>query len=173
MFDGKKSRTESVKSFRNPRGLWVRRQYKIITISLLWLLSYSSFAGAQVLNDPTLQVKEVVSGLNQPTAMAFIGLGDILVLQKGDGRVRRVINGILQTGQVLDVAVDELSERGLLGIALHPNFPATPSIYLYYTQSSTLGDTSGSPLANRVYSYTWNGSALVSPSLILDLPVAP
>jgi Glucose / Sorbosone dehydrogenase len=30
-----------------------------------------------------------------------------------------------------------------------------------------------SPLANRVYRYTWNGSALVSPSLILDLPVAP
>src|SRR4030095_11150462 len=105
--------------------------------------------------------------------MAFIGPGDILVLQKSDGRVRRVINGVLQPDQVLDVSVDNASERGLLGIALHPNFPVTPFVYLYYTQSSTPGDSSGSPLANRVYRYIWNGSALVSPSLILDLPVMP
>ena len=30
--------------------------------------------------------------------MAFIGSNDLLVLQKGDGRVRRVINGVLQPG---------------------------------------------------------------------------
>jgi aldose sugar dehydrogenase len=138
-----------------------------------YALAYSYPALAQTLNDPKLHVREITSGLSQPTAMAFIGPADILVLQKGDGRVRRVINGLLQPGHVLDVAVDNASERGLLGIALHPNFPTPPFIYLYYTQSSTAGDSSGSPLANRVYRYTWNGSALVSPSLILDLPVTP
>jgi glucose/arabinose dehydrogenase len=107
--------------------------------------------------------------------MAFIGLGDILVLQKGNGHVRRVINGVLQPDPVLDVAVDGASERGLLGIAIHPNFPVSPFVYLYYTESSNGSDTSGSPapLANRVYRYTWNGSALVSPQLLLDLPVTP
>ena len=114
----------------------MRRQYTILKISLLWLLSYSSFAGAQALNDPALQLREVVSGLNQPTAMAFIGKGDILVLQKGDGRVRRIINGVLQPDPVLDVAVDSASERGLLGIAIHPNFPASPFVYLYSTESA-------------------------------------
>jgi len=153
----------------------MRRQYMILKISFFWLLSNSSFAGAQVLTDPALQLREVVSGLNQPTAMAFIGKGDILVLQKGDGRVRRVINGVLQPGQVLDVAVDSSSERGLLGIAIHPNFPNSPFVYLYYTESSNGSDTSGSPapLGNRVYRYTWNGSALVGPQLILNLPVTP
>ena len=140
-----------------------------------WALAYLSPALAQTLNDPKLHVREVTSGLSQPTAMAFIGPGDILVLQKGDGQVRRVINGMLQPGHVLDVAVDSASERGLLGIAVHPNFPSTPFIYLYFTQSSTSGDTSGSPapLANRVYRYVWNGNVLVSPTLILDLPVTP
>jgi aldose sugar dehydrogenase len=128
---------------------------------------------AQTLNDPKLHVREFTSGLSQPTAMAFIGPADILVLQKEDGLVRRVINGVLQPGQVLDVAVDNASERGLLGIAIHPSFPSAPFVYLYYTQSSTTGDSSGSPLANRVYRYIWNGSALVTPSLILDLPVTP
>jgi glucose/arabinose dehydrogenase len=60
-----------------------------------------------------------------------------------------------------------------LGIAVHPNFPTAPFVYLYYTESSDVGDTTGSPLANRVYRYTWNGAALVSPVLILDLPVTP
>jgi aldose sugar dehydrogenase len=137
--------------------------------------SLVSMAAAQTVTDPRLRVSEVVSGLSQPTAMAFIGPGDILVLQKGDGRVRRVINGVLQPEQVLDVAVDNSSERGLLGIALHPGFPATPFVYLYYTESGSGSDTSGSPvpLGNRVYRYTWNGSTLLSPVLILDLPVTP
>jgi aldose sugar dehydrogenase len=137
--------------------------------------SLVSMAAAQTVTDPRLRVSEVVSGLSQPTAMAFIGPGDILVLQKGDGRVRRVINGVLQPEQVLDVAVDNSSERGLLGIALHPGFPAAPFVYLYYTESDSGNDTSGSPvpLGNRVYRYTWNGSTLLSPVLILDLPVTP
>jgi glucose/arabinose dehydrogenase len=132
-------------------------------------------AFGQTLNDSRLHVRELVSGLSQPTAMAFIGPGDILVLQKGDGGVRRVINGVLQPGEVLDLAVNSASERGLLGIAVHPNFPSTPFIYLYFTPSSTSNDTSSSTsaLANRVHRYTWNGSALVNPSLILDLPVTP
>ena len=149
------------------------RPVMLLSIIAAYVLAYSYPALAQTLNNPKLHVREVTSWLSQPTAMAFIGPGDILVLQKGDGRVRRVINGMLQPGHVLDVAVDSASERGLLGIAIHPGFPSTPFVYLYYTQSNTAGDSSGSPLANRVYRYTWNGSALVSPSLILDLPVTP
>ncbi len=144
----------------------------------LWiglLLPLASLASAQTLNDPKLQVEQVVQGLSVPTNMAFIGLDDILVLQKNDGRVRRAVGGVLQPGQVLDVAVDNLSERGLLGIAVHPAFPGTPSVFLYYTESSTGTDTSGSPppQGNRVYRYTWDGIALINPTLILDLPVTP
>ena len=139
----------------------------------VWLYGLASVVTGQTLNDPNLRVSELVGGLSQPTAMAFIGSNDLLVLQKNDGRVRRVINGVLQPGAVLDVHVDNESERGLLGIALHPDFPSTPLVYLYYTESSAASDTSGSPLANRVYRYIWNGSALVNPQVILDLPATP
>ena len=114
-----------------------------------WVIGLST-AQAQVLTDNRLRVTQVVAGLSAPTAMAFIGPRDILVLQKNDGRVLRVINGVLEPGQVLDVAVDNASERGLLGIALHPDFPTTPFVYLYYPQSNTAADSSGSALANRV-----------------------
>src|SRR6185503_11025743 len=130
---------------------------------------------AQVVNDPGLQVETVATGLNQPTSMAFIGPDDILVLQKANGQVRRIVGGILQPGFVLDVAVHSVSERGLLGIAVDPDFVLNRQVYLYYTESSTGADTSGTsiPLGNRVYRYTWNGSALVNPVLILNLPATP
>jgi len=161
------------------RSLNLRERDKLRLCKILILSAFNfvlvSISNSQTLTDPSVRVSEIVAGLNQPTAMAFVGPGDILVLQKGDGQVKRVIDGVLQANPVLDVSVDNQSERGLLGIAVHPNFPATPFIYLYYTQSSTSTDTSGSPspLGNRVYRYTWTGNALVSPNLILDLPVVP
>jgi hypothetical protein len=69
--------------------------------------------------DSNLAVRTVVSGLSQPTRLAFLGPGDMLVLEKASGQVERVVNGVV-TGVVLDLAVNSSSERGLLGIALHP-----------------------------------------------------
>jgi glucose/arabinose dehydrogenase len=119
---------------------------------------------APQLVDPNLEVRPVVTGLAQPTTMAFIGANDILVLEKATGRVKRVVNGVAQATPVLDLAVNFGSERGLLGIALHPQFPATPKVYLYWTESSTGTDTnvlSATPLlGNRVDRFHWNGSTL-------------
>src|SRR4051812_14254460 len=44
----------------------------------------------------------------------------------------QVVNGAVQS-TVLDLAVNSASERGLLGIALHPDFPGNPGVYLYWT----------------------------------------
>ena len=113
--------------------------------------------------DPNLAVRRVVGGLSQPTTMSFIGAAEFLVLEKASGKVQRVVNGTLHS-TVLDLAVNSGSERGLLGIALHPGFPANPGVYLYWTESSTGADTtvlSQTPLlGNRVDRYVWNGSTL-------------
>jgi glucose/arabinose dehydrogenase len=146
---------------------------RFLVLLAVWHSAYSPALAAPTLRDPNLSVTEITSGLSAPTTMAFIGAGDILVLQKDNGQVRRVISGVLQPSAVLDVAVDHASERGMLGIALHPNFPTSPFVYLYFTESSTSGDSSGSPAANRVYRYTWDGTTLASPLLIVDLPVSP
>jgi glucose/arabinose dehydrogenase len=145
---------------------------KVVVLLLSVFFSTVPCFAAPSLVDPGLKVEEVVSGLSLPTTMAFIGPDDLLVLQKNDGKVRRVTGGILQAGEVLDVAVNSDSERGLLGIALHPDFANNHFVYLYYTESGT-GSDGGSPLGNRVYRYTWDGNFLTSPHLILDLPVTP
>jgi glucose/arabinose dehydrogenase len=113
--------------------------------------------------DPNLDVRTVVAGLDQPTTMAFLDDNDFLILEKASGQVKRVVNGTVQS-VVLDLAVNSGSERGLLGIALHPNFPTTPYVYLYWTESSTGADTtvlSETPLlGNRVDRFVWNGTTL-------------
>ena len=112
---------------------------------------------------PNLGVRPVVTGLTQPSTMAFIGDNDLLVLEKSTGRVQRVVNGAIDS-TVLDLAVNFGSERGLLGVALHPDFPSDPGVYLYWTESTTPNDTnvlSETPLlGNRVDRYNWNGSTL-------------
>ena len=114
--------------------------------------------------DPNLSVKTVVSGLSQPTSMAFIGNNDFFVLEKNTGKVQRIINGVIQSPPPLDLAINSASERGALGIALHPNFAANGFVYLYWTESSTGVDSTTIAevpvLGNRVDRYIWNGSSL-------------
>jgi aldose sugar dehydrogenase len=112
---------------------------------------------------PNLELRTVVDGLALPTSIAFLGDGDLLVLEKNSGKVKRVVNGVVRS-TALDLAVNFGSERGLLGIALHPDFPSNPGVYLFWTESSTGVDTevlSETPLlGNRVDRFVWDGSTL-------------
>ena len=122
--------------------------------------------------DPNLSVRTVIENLDQPTTMAFLGANDFFVLEKATGQVKRVVNGVVQS-TVLDLAVNSGSERGLLGIALHPDFPATPHVYLYWTESMTGVDTTVLSetflLGNRVDRFVWDGSTLTMDQNIIQL----
>jgi len=123
--------------------------------------------------DPNLEVSKVAFRLDQPTSMAFIGPNDILVTEKATGKVQRVINDVVQDAAVLDLPVNSASERGLLHIALHPDFPANPSVYLYWTESSTGADSTDLAavplLGNRVDRFVWNGSTLTFDRTLIRL----
>jgi len=140
-------------------------------------------SGAPTLEEPKLSLRTAVDGLQLPTSIAFLGPDDMLVLEKDTGMVKRVVDGAV-TGTVLDLAVNNFSERGLLGIALHPNFPTNPGVYLYWTcrtdnppadpffpdhrecsDANMLGadtnDVLRVPLlANRVDRFVWDGAEL-------------
>jgi aldose sugar dehydrogenase len=146
--------------------------------------------------DPNLGVRTVVGGLVTPSAMAFLGPNDFLVLEKNTGQVKRVVDGAVQA-VVLDLSVNFASERGLLGIALHPSFPANPGVYLFWSCRSTAPQDAdpfrpeeqacaddpaammGQPdtddllqvplLGNRVDRFQWTGSSLVFDHNLLRL----
>src|SRR5437867_1659374 len=87
-----------------------------------------------IINDPKLGADVVFQGFKFPTSMAFLGPNDILVLEKNEGTVWRIINGTKSPEALLQVNVSGQAERGMLGIAVAKN--ATRNItyvFLYYT----------------------------------------
>ncbi|HET8569910.1 MAG TPA: PQQ-dependent sugar dehydrogenase [Candidatus Limnocylindria bacterium] len=153
-----------------------RRALSLITTAVLaltlTLAPDPAHAAGPTMLHPLLAVRAVVAGLTTPTSIAFLGPGDLLVVEKVTGQVKRVTDGAFK-GIVLDLAVNFASERGLLGIALHPGFPARPYVYLYWTESTTGADTSvlseTSLLGNRVDRFIWNGSALVQDTNVIRI----
>src|SRR5215210_1351376 len=133
--------------------------------------------------DPNFAVETVATGLKIPTDMVFLSDDDILVLEKNNGTVRRVVNGTVLQDPLLDVAVATKDERGMLGIDIAENVGHT-SVFLYYTEAKEEDgeDLRGieHPLGNRLYRYELNnnnnnnsnGSQLVNGTLLLDLPAA-
>ncbi|MFN0033828.1 MAG: PQQ-dependent sugar dehydrogenase [Saprospiraceae bacterium] len=92
-----------------------------------------STASAQTPALPTGFAQTILADSLNPTAMAFDHHGNLYLAQK-DGRVLLLTEGgELLPDPVLTLAVDDFNERGLAGIALHPDFDNQPWLYLYYT----------------------------------------
>jgi len=85
-----------------------------------------------VMTDTSLGVEVAATGLTEPTALAFFGAKDFFVTEKSTGQVHHVSDGQVSE-PVLDLAVNFFDERGLLGIALHPDFAFNGFVYLYWT----------------------------------------
>jgi aldose sugar dehydrogenase len=162
----------------------------VIALSLLMSFTSINFAAAQEpapeppeMLHPQLDVRPVVTGLTTPTTMAFTGINEFFVLEKDTGMVKHVVDGEAET--VLDLAVNFFSERGLLGIALDPEFHTNNFVYLYWSciappppvedpffptqeecaEEPEMGEDSDDALAtpllgNRVDRFVWDGETL-------------
>ena len=106
----------------------------------------------------------IASGLTSPTAMQLAPDGRIFVCEK-DGRLRVIKQGALLPAPFATVAVDAEAERGLLGVAVDPNFTVTPYVYVYYTVPAG----GGVAAHNRVSRFTAAGDVAVPGSEVVLL----
>lgn len=100
--------------------------------------------------------------LENPTSIVFLGVDDVLVIEKFTGQVKRLTNWTLNS-VVLDVDVANPSGMGGLGLTLDPDFANNGYVYVYYSQTDD-GFDGGLWTQDVLERYTWNGSALVDPS---------
>jgi Glucose/sorbosone dehydrogenases len=129
--------------------------------------------GGPILNDSSLHVETVFSGLKNPTSMAFLTPNDILVSEK-DGTVQRIINGHIESQPVLMLNVDKTDERGLDGLTVYTNESLNiTNVYLYYTEFKPTFHSHGVTLGNRVYRYQLSNGSLINSKLLLNLPIYP
>jgi len=77
------------------------------------------------------QVRTLATGLSGATALETLADGRILVCEQ-TGTLLVVEGGKLLPAPMLELAVDSTWERGLLGVAVDPDFPRAPYIYVCY-----------------------------------------
>jgi len=102
----------------------------------------SCAAGTPVSGIPALTARLVASGLRNPLDLqAAPGDRERLYVVEQGGRIRVILGGQLQATPFLDVSgrISSGGERGLLGLAFHPQFAANRRFFVNYTDPR--GDT--------------------------------
>ncbi len=107
----------------------------------------------------------VASGFSQPTAVAFLPDGRMLVTEK-TGKLKLFDGG--STTTVLTLPVCSAGEMGLLGIAVDPGFTDTGRIFLYRTEA-TGGCTGATGRSNEVVRVTMNADSTIDPGSLVVL----
>jgi glucose/arabinose dehydrogenase len=96
---------------------------------------------------PGFQESTVFTGLTNPTVVRFAPDGRVFVAEKRG--VIKVFDSLTDTSPDvfadLNVNVYNFWDRGLLGMALDPNFPASPYVYVLYTYDHELGSSAPAP----------------------------
>ncbi|MFG1705508.1 LamG-like jellyroll fold domain-containing protein [Nonomuraea sp. M3C6] len=109
-----------------------------MSVSLIALAS----PAAQAL-PAAFQKQTVFSGLNHPSNIEFASDGRVFVAEK-NGLIK-VFDSLTDTTPTtyadLRTQVHNFWDRGLLGMALHPNFPADPRIFVLYAYDAVPGGT--------------------------------
>lgn len=102
-----------------------------------WAMAAASYAQAPRAVDvpPGFAVETLATGLNAVTALAVSPDGRIFIADQ-TGSVLVLKHGSILPEPMLKVAVDDYWERGLVGLALHPDFPRTPHLFVLYISAN-------------------------------------
>jgi glucose/arabinose dehydrogenase len=134
---------------------------------ILFLVTFFSlFVRSQsviMVGNTTVEVDTVISGLDIPWEIIY-GPDNYIWTTERKGIVSRInpITGSKTVILNLTGTVYQQSESGLLGMALHPDFPNTPEVFIAYTYGSF------NAIRERFVKYTFNGSSLVNPFTLIE-----
>ncbi|CUU02471.1 Glucose/arabinose dehydrogenase, beta-propeller fold [Candidatus Thermokryptus mobilis] len=108
-----------------------------------------------------VEVKVWVQDLEIPWSLVFLPDGRALVSER-PGRIRLIENGKLVPEPYMIINVKHIGEGGLMGLAVHPDFPNKPYIYAMYTYESD------GKIFNRVIRIKDEGRKGVFDKVIID-----
>ncbi|MCW5636914.1 MAG: PQQ-dependent sugar dehydrogenase [Rubrivivax sp.] len=131
-----------------------------------WSSAVVRFGGGRSVPPGFTKNESWVTGLANATAFAQAPAPDgrLFVAEQG-GSLRVVKNGVLLGSPFVNLAVDATGERGLIGVATHPDFANNRLVYVYYTRIN------GTLRNNRISRFVATGDVVTSPEqVLLDLP---
>ncbi|GAA0232328.1 PQQ-dependent sugar dehydrogenase [Saccharothrix mutabilis subsp. mutabilis] len=120
-----------------------RLKTALLTLALLAPAVVAVPAAHAAVLPPNFSDRVVFSGLTNPTAVRFADDGRVFVAQKNG--VVKVFDNLSDptptTFADLSASVHDFWDRGLLGLELHPGFPANPYVYVLYAYDARIGGT--------------------------------
>lgn len=125
--------------------------------------------GCSTGSDPVINTPDSAELVTSTVASGFDTIWDLVWAPDGtiwlterSGTISRVDPASGTVTRLGEIDVAENGEGGLLGLALHPDFPSQPWVYVAHTVAAP-GDT-----RNRVVRLRFNGTNLGSPEILLD-----
>ena len=138
----------------------------LATFAFAWYLVNRPGGGGNP-NNPAVQLAPVQTGLAWPIALAFASDGRVFFAERNTGSIRVIESGaLLPTPFYTLTGTATAGERGLLGLALDPDFLTTPYVYAY----QTFNDVANGTIYNRIVRILANGNAGTSATVILQMP---
>jgi aldose sugar dehydrogenase len=106
-----------------------------VTIVATALAGSAPFVPAQA-RGATIHAKKITGGLHEPVGFTFTPNGRIFYVEKSSGEIH-LLNPDTDKHPLYYTVKHVLSdgERGTLGIALHPNYPEKPFVWVYATRN--------------------------------------
>ncbi|MEO1054105.1 MAG: PQQ-dependent sugar dehydrogenase [Bacteroidota bacterium] len=135
------------------------RRYHLLFPFLIILSTYITAWGQQF---PSGFNGAIVAENLNPTTMVFGPDGRLYIVEK-DGKILILDDDQLLPDPFLDIPVDNFNERGLSGLAFHPDYEINNWFYVYYTVPGAN--------RNRISRFTSNGDAAIptSEEVLLEL----
>ena len=132
-----------------------------------WSSATVKFGGSAAVPAGFTKNDSFITGLALATAVVQAPDGQLFIAEQG-GAVRVFKAGELQPPPLVRLAVDASGERGLIGIALHPNYPTSPHVFVHYTVNAGVGGNAH----NRISRFTVQGDSapLASELVLVELP---
>ena len=108
-----------------------------------------------------LDIEIMAKNLNVPWSMDFLPDGRMIFTERA-GKVRILDINTKEIKDVGEITVAQISESGLLGIAVDPDFIENDHVYLYYTYDDNDG------MKNKISRFTLENDKIKNENVIID-----
>ena len=173
-------------TMRSPTGITLDQEGNVYVAdtgnSLIseWTLSshisnvaFSSEDGEIYGNNTKIKIGRVYDGLNNPTAIAFLGSNDMLVVEQFNNRIMRIVNGQMLDEPVLDLGNTIENMTCMCDIAILQNDDGTSYAFVYIYHVGVIEDDGTTIVVDRLYRYNIIKNKLAEPKLIFEIPSSP
>jgi DNA-binding beta-propeller fold protein YncE len=134
-------------------------------------VSFSSEEGEIYGNNTGIKIEPIYEGLTFPTAVSFLGPDDMVVAERQNNTIMRIVNGQMLDEPVLDLGNSTRIESCVCDIAILQNDDnGTSYAFVYYAEANVTENDGSTKLVDLLYRYDIVNGKFINAKLIFEMP---